>query len=97
MTALQVTAQKQLAQLVEQVERLEEEKAAIVSDIRDKYLEAKGVGFDPKILRKLIARRKKSKTELQEEDTLLEVYQHALEGRALQDESGDEETEEETV
>ena len=48
MTTLQVTAQKQLRQLVEQIERLEEEKKALAGDIRDKYLEAKGVGFDPK-------------------------------------------------
>ena len=48
MTTLQAAAQNQLRQLVEQIERLEEEKKALAADIRDKYLEAKGVGFDVK-------------------------------------------------
>jgi uncharacterized protein (UPF0335 family) len=78
MTTLQVTAQKQLRQLVEQIERLEEEKKALAGDIRDKYLEAKGVGFDPKALRKIISLRKKSATDRQEEDAILAVYMHAL-------------------
>ena len=78
MTTLQVTAQKQLCQLVEQIERLEEEKKALAGDIRDKYLEAKGVGFDPKALRKIISLRKKSATDRQEEDAILAVYMHAL-------------------
>ncbi len=60
MTALQVSAQKQLRQLVEQIERLEEEKKALAGDIRDKYLEAKAVGFDTKALRKIVSLRKKS-------------------------------------
>ena len=46
MTTLQASAQNQLRQLVEQIERLEEEKKALAADIRDKYLEAKAVGFD---------------------------------------------------
>jgi len=78
MTALQVTAQKQLQQFVEQLERLEAEKKEISEDIRDKYLEAKGVGFDPKALRKLIALRKKSKSAREEEEAILAVYMHAL-------------------
>lgn len=78
MTSLQVSAQKQLRQLIEQIERLEEEKKALAGDIRDKYLEAKGVGFDVKILRKVISLRKKSQTERQEEDSILSVYLHAL-------------------
>jgi len=78
MTALQVSAQKQLRQLVEQIERLEEEKKALAGDIRDKYLEAKGVGFDPKALRKIVSLRKKSATDRQEEEAILAVYMHAL-------------------
>lgn len=78
MTTLQAAAQKQLKQLIESIERLEEEKKALGGDIRDKYAEAKGVGFDVRIMRKVIARRKKGKTELQEEDSLLAVYCHAL-------------------
>jgi uncharacterized protein (UPF0335 family) len=78
MTALQTSAQKQLRQLVEQIERLEEEKKAIAGDIRDKYLEGKGLGFDPKALRKVVSLRKKSQTDRQEEEAILAVYMHAL-------------------
>jgi uncharacterized protein (UPF0335 family) len=78
MTTLQVSAQKQLRQLVEQIERLEEEKKALAGDIRDKFLEAKGLGFEVKVLRQVVRLRKKSATERQEEDAVLEVYLHAL-------------------
>ena len=78
MTSLQVSAQKQLRQLVEQIERLEEEKKALAGDIRDKYLEAKAVGFDAKALRKIVSLRKKSQTDRQEEEAILAVYMHAL-------------------
>jgi len=78
MTTLQASAQKQLRQLVEQIERLEEEKKALAGDIRDKYAEAKAVGFDVKALRTIIRLRKKSKTEREEEEGILEVYLHAL-------------------
>jgi uncharacterized protein (UPF0335 family) len=78
MTTLQSSAQKQLRQLIEQIERLEEEKKALAGDIRDKYLEAKAVGFDVKALRKIVSLRKKSKTDRQEEDAILAVYMHAL-------------------
>ncbi len=78
MTTLQASAQKQLRQLVEQIERLEEEKKALAADIRDKYLEAKGVGFNPKILRQVVRLRKQSTSERQEQESELEVYLHAL-------------------
>jgi len=78
MTTLQASAQNQLRQLVEQIERLEEEKKALAADIRDKYLEAKAVGFDVKVLRQVVRLRKKSQEERQEEETVLEVYLHAL-------------------
>ena len=78
MTTLQVSAQKQLRQIVESIERLEEEKKALSGDIRDKYLEAKGLGFDVKIIRQVVRLRKKSAAERQEEDSVLEVYLHAL-------------------
>jgi len=78
MSTLQASAQKQLRQLVEQIERLEEEKKQLAGDIRDKYLEAKAVGFDVKVLRQIIRLRKKSQSERQEEDTVLQVYLHAL-------------------
>jgi uncharacterized protein (UPF0335 family) len=78
MTTLQVSAQKQLRQMVESIERLEEEKKSLAQDIADKYLEAKGLGFDVKILRQVIRLRKKSQTERQEEESVLDVYLVAL-------------------
>lgn len=78
MTTLQAAAQNQLRQFVEQIERLEEEKKALAADIRDKYLEAKGVGFDVKALREIVRMRKKSSQERQEQESILEVYMHAL-------------------
>ena len=78
MTTLQSSAQKQLQQLIEQIERLEEEKKALSGDIRDKFAEAKAMGFDVKIMRKVISLRKKSRTEREEEDSILSVYLHAL-------------------
>ena len=78
MTALQAATQNQLRQFVEQIERLEEEKKAITDDIRDKYSEAKAVGFDIKALRQIVRLRKKSKTDRQEEEAILATYMHAL-------------------
>ncbi len=75
---LQQSAQNQLRQYIEQIERLEEEKKALTADIREKFLEAKAVGFDPKIMKKVLSLRKRSKTERQEEDAVLETYLHAL-------------------
>ncbi len=71
-------AQDHLRQFVEQIERLEEEKRAIADDIKDKFAEAKAVGFDVKALRKIIALRKKSQDELSEEEAILATYLHAL-------------------
>ncbi len=78
MTTMQTSSQNQLRQLIEQIERLEEEKKASAGDIRDKYLEAKALGFDPKIMRKIVSLRKRSQTDRQEEEALLETYLHAL-------------------
>ena len=78
MTTLQQAAQDQLRQFIEQIERLEEEKKALAADIRDKFLEAKGTGFDVKAMRQILRLRKKSKNERDEEDGMLAVYMHAL-------------------
>lgn len=78
MTTLHASAQNQLRQLVEQIERLEEEKKALAGDIRDKFSEAKAMGFDVKTLRKVVGLRKKSKTDRDEEEALLATYLHAL-------------------
>src|ERR1700728_1574051 len=71
-------AADQLRSIVERLERLEEEKKALAEDIKDVYAEAKGNGFDTKIIRKIISRRKRDQAELDEEDTMLEVYLRAL-------------------
>jgi uncharacterized protein (UPF0335 family) len=67
-----------LKQFVERIERLEEEKAGIAADVKDVYSEAKGEGFDTKIIRKVISLRKKDRQERQEEEELLELYKAAL-------------------
>lgn len=76
--SLQVSAQNQLRQFIEQLERLEEEKKALTTDIRDKFAEAKTTGFDTKVMKQVMRLRKKSKTERQEEDAVLDTYLHAL-------------------
>ncbi len=78
MSTLQSAAQKQLRQFVEQIENLEEQKKAISDDLRDKFLEAKAVGFDVKALRQIVRLRKKSQDQRQEEEGILQVYMHAL-------------------
>jgi len=75
---MQNFSQEQLRQFVEQIERLEEDKRGIATDIKEKYQEAKGVGFDTKILRNVVRLRRKSKAELQEEESILDTYLHAL-------------------
>ena len=71
-------AAERLRSFVERIERLEEDKAGIANDIRDVYLEAKGEGFDTKVLRKLIGVRKKDPQQRREEDELLELYLAAI-------------------
>ena len=68
----------QLNQLVARIERLEEEKKALADDIKEVYAEAKAHGFDVKILRQVIRLRKMDKAELDEQETLLQVYMGAL-------------------
>ena len=63
---------------IERIERLEEEKATLAADIRDVYAEAKGNGFDAKIMRQIIRLRKLDKFELEEQETLLDLYKNAL-------------------
>lgn len=71
-------AHGQLKAIVERIERLEEEKKTIAADIKEVYAEAKGNGFDTKILRKVISIRKKDADERQEEEAMLDVYLEAL-------------------
>ena len=71
-------AQGQLKTIVERIERLEEEKKAIAGDIKEVYAEAKGNGFDIKVLRKVISLRKKDANEREEEEAILDLYMSAL-------------------
>ena len=68
----------QLKAFVERIERLEEEKKGIADDIRDVFAEAKGQGFDTKVMRQVIRLRKKDASEREEEEALLDLYLHAL-------------------
>ena len=71
-------AKDQLRAIIERIERLEEEKAAIASDIRDVYAEAKGNGYDVKALRTIVRLRKQDANERAEAETILETYMQAL-------------------
>ena len=71
-------AKNQLKSIIERIERLEEEKASIASDIKDVYAEGKGNGFDTKALRTIIRLRKQDPNERAEAETILETYLQAL-------------------
>lgn len=75
---LQASAQAQLRQFIERIERLSEEQKALAADVKDIYAEAKSVGFDVKAMRKIIAMRKKSAAEREEEQAIIDVYAAAL-------------------
>lgn len=72
------TAQSQLKTIIERIERLEEDKAAVMADLKEVFAEAKGNGFDVKILRKVIRLRKQDTAKRQEEEALLELYLSAI-------------------
>jgi uncharacterized protein (UPF0335 family) len=67
-----------LRAFIERIEKLEEEKRAIGDDIKDVYAEAKGTGFDPKIIRKVVSLRRQDKSKRQEEEEILGLYLSAL-------------------
>lgn len=71
-------ATDRLRSLIERIERLEEEKASIASDIRDIFAEAKSAGFDVKIMREIIKLRKMDAADRDEKEFLLESYRKAL-------------------
>lgn len=73
-----MTTNNQLRAIVERIEKLEEEKAAIAEDIKEVFSEAKGAGFDTKILKQVLALRKKDASKRAEEQALLSVYMDAL-------------------
>ena len=71
-------AGERLRSIVERIERLEEERKALGSDIKDIYSEAKSAGFDVKVLRQLIRIRKQESAEIEDQETLLDVYRRAI-------------------
>ena len=72
------TAQTQLKTIIERIERLEEDKAAVMADLKEVFAEAKGNGFDVKILRKVVRIRKQDRAKRQEEEQLLDLYLSAI-------------------
>jgi uncharacterized protein (UPF0335 family) len=71
-------AKDQLRSIVERIERLEEEKKALSEDIKEVYAEAKGNGYDTKVLRKVVSIRKQDRDERQEQEAILDLYLEAL-------------------
>lgn len=69
---------EQLQQFIERIERLEEEKRALMADIKDVYAEAKATGFEPKIMRQIVQMRGMDRELLNEQDELLTTYRTAL-------------------
>lgn len=78
--SLQKSAQDQLRQYIERAERIEEDRKALGVDLKDVFSEAKANGFDPKIMKKVLALRKKPQAERTEEEALIDTYMHALTG-----------------
>ena len=71
-------AADRLRSFIERIERLEEEKAAIMEDQKEVYAEAKGEGYDTKILRQVVRIRKMDRADRQEQEALLELYLSAI-------------------
>ena len=67
-----------LRSVIERIERLEEERKALAGDIKDIFAEAKSAGFDVKVIRQIISIRKKEPAEVEEQETLLDLYRRAL-------------------
>ncbi|HEY3694433.1 DUF2312 domain-containing protein [Phenylobacterium sp.] len=75
---LNSAAQGQLKSIIERIERLEVEKAEVAEQIKEVFAEAKGNGFDVKILRKVVRLRKQDRAKRQEEEAILDLYLAAL-------------------
>lgn len=75
---LNSNSQGQLRSIVERIERLEEDKAGVAADIKEVYAEAKGAGFDTRIIRKVVRLRKTDRAKRQEEEALVDLYLSAI-------------------
>jgi uncharacterized protein (UPF0335 family) len=71
-------AADRLRSIIDRIERLMEERKALSSDIKDIFVEAKSAGFDVKVLRQIIAERKQEPAEIEERESIRDVYRHAL-------------------
>ncbi|MGC5748440.1 DUF2312 domain-containing protein [Gluconobacter sp. NFX36] len=71
-------AADRLRSIIERVERLDEERKALAGDIKDIFSEAKSAGFDVKVIKQIIRLRKQEPAEVEEQETLLDIYRRAL-------------------
>lgn len=71
-------AADRLKSIIDRIERLEEEKKALSEDIKDIYAEAKAAGFDKKVIRMIVRQRKQEPAEVEEQETLLDLYRRSL-------------------
>jgi uncharacterized protein (UPF0335 family) len=80
--SFEITPQGQgrLRTIIERIERLEEDKAVVSNDLKEVYAEAKGEGFDVKILRKVVRIRKQDKVKRSEEEAMIDLYMSSIEG-----------------
>ena len=79
-TQMGEATKEKLRNYIARIERLEAEKAELAADIREVYAEIKSFGFDTKIARKVVARRKKDPNEIAEEDAMLDMYMEVVQG-----------------
>lgn len=75
---LTAETQGRLKSFIERIERLEEDKAVVANDLKEVFAEAKGEGFDTKIMRKIVRLRKQDRAERDEEEALIELYMNAI-------------------
>ena len=75
---LTATTAGRLRSIIERIERLDEDKAAVMADQKEVFAEAKGEGYDVKVLRKVVRMRKQDKAKRQEEDAITDLYMSAL-------------------
>lgn len=75
---LTATAQGRLTSIIERLERLDEDRQAVMTDMKEVFAEAKGEGYDVKVLRKVLRIRKQDRAKRQEEEAILDLYLGAL-------------------
>lgn len=75
---VEAVAAAELRQFIERIERLEEEKTTLQDDIKEVMVEAKGRGYETKIIRQIVRLRKKDANERNEEEAILDLYMTAL-------------------